>query len=302
MLIYLKGCYTILGKIYSHSGKKKFQFKVSLKNENEVVVDIIPDERSAEAFFNFKVSKEMLNILKTDICDGRNLSTKLKGELSEMTFPLSQATRKVLSYIKYGLNCVSLSEILFSVKGTYWSIDRIKWKQIPMILHASIEIKPIIPLDKDTANTLQDYIKNGPEPFLALRHLHRAKEEMIPRYKWIDATIAAELAIKEFLIRKEPKIEILLLDIPSPPLGKLYGSVLESCTKERSPKLKEIAKGVEKRNKLIHRPKDVNITSQEAIKYVRNIEIAIYHLLRLCYPEDPIITSYYKMIYPEQKY
>ena len=98
MLIYLKGCYAILGKIYSRSVKKEFRFEVSLKNKNEVIVDIIPDECGAEAFSNFKVSKEMLNILKTNICDGRNLSTKLKAELSEMKFPLSQATHKVLSY------------------------------------------------------------------------------------------------------------------------------------------------------------------------------------------------------------
>jgi hypothetical protein len=112
-------------------------------------------------------------------------------------------------------------------------------------------------------------------------------------FKWIDATIAAELAIKEFLIRKYPDIETLLLEVPSPPLQKLYGSVLESLTGQRSPVLKEISNGVEIRNKLVHRPTEIPIEAKEARDYVQAIETAIFHLIYLLNPNDPIVNYQY---------
>jgi len=108
------------------------------------------------------------------------------------------------------------------------------------------------------------------------------------------------LAIKEFLIRFKPEIATLLLEMPSPPLHKLYGDVLESFGLQRSPKVKEIAKGIEIRNKLVHRPEENIISSEEAIKYVQDIEVAIYHLLFSLYPNDPNIRFFYYSIRFEQ--
>jgi hypothetical protein len=149
-------------------------------------------------------------------------------------------------------------------------------------------------LNEANAEAIQQYLDGGFETFFALRHLHRAKSEHNPRYKWLEATIAAELAIKEFLIRKKPEIETLLLEVPSPPLHKLYGSVLESFTNQRSPKLKELAEGARIRNKLIHRPEKFEIKGENANKYVHDVEIAIGHLLSLLYPSDPIMEKFFK--------
>jgi hypothetical protein len=129
-----------------------------------------------------------------------------------------------------------------------------------------------------------------------MRHLHRAKQERDPRHRWIDATIAAELGIKEFLLKYEPELKSLLLEIPSPPLSKLYGTVLESYAGQRSPKLKEIRKGVERRNQLIHKPVKEDVTDEEAKKYVRDIESALRHLTTLLYPDDDLVKYYYEII------
>ena len=102
---------------------------------------------------------------------------------------------------------------------------------------------------------------------------------------WIDATIAAELAIKEFLITYKPEVEVLLLEVPSPPLYKLYGSILKSYTGEKSPKVKELAEGAKIRNLLVHKPEQTNIDHQEAIDYVSDVEFAIGHLLYLLDPQ-----------------
>lgn len=207
---------------------------------------------------------------------------------------INEATRKVLNLIKYCFKQIELSESLFSVKDTYWSVDKVKWKRLAMLGRAVGELRDFVYLNENTAKIIQKYVGDGLEPFFALRHLHKAKVEGNPRYKWIDATIAAELAIKEFLIRVKPELEPLLLELPSPPLPKLYGQVLESYTNERSPKLNELRKGAETRNRLVHRPKETRIDAQESIKYAQDVEIAIYHLLTLLYPRDSIIRKFSK--------
>lgn len=294
MLIYLKECCTISGEIHSNSKKPKLRFKVPSENSPPVIVDIIPGEKRVESFHEFEASKEMWDVLQVDISDGRELPTELQIKLSEVTSDMTRATRKVLYLIKYCFNCVRLNENLFAVKNAYWSIDKSEWKSIPRRLSITIDTYNSIGLDENTTKTIQEYIDNDFEPFLALRHLHRAREESNPRYKWIDATIAAELAIKEFLIKFEPSLKTLLLEVPSPPLDKMYGSILESYTNERSPRLKELKKGAEIRNKLIHRPEDIHIDRRQANKYVHNVQIAIYHLLTLFYPDDPNIRTFYK--------
>lgn len=294
MLIHLKGCYTILGRTNSNSKEHRLQFKVPLKDKPAVIVYIIPDKNSVESFHESEVSKEMWDILQTDICDGRDLPPKLQTELSEMTSNILRTTKKVLYLIKYCFNHKELNESLFSRKCTYWSRNKSKWKRIPMILSTTLDIHNFIFLNENTANGIQDYIDHDFEPFLALTHLHRAKRESNPEYKWIDATVAAELAIKEFLIRLKPDFETLLLEVPSPPLHKLYGPILEYYSKEQSPKLKELNKGAEMRNKLIHRPKDIHIGDEQANQYIHDVEIAIYHLLTLLYPDDSIIKHFYR--------
>ena len=292
MLVHLKGCYTILGKIRSNSKKNRLRFTVPLEDKPAAIVDIILDENSVESFHEFDVSNEMWAVLQTDISDGWKLPKKLQTELSEMKSGLLQATRKVLNLIKYCFNQAELDEALFSIKGTYWSVDKAEWKWVPMIGYATGAVHSFVYLNENTAKAIQKYLESAREPFFALRHLHRARKEGNPRYKWIDATIAAELAIKEFLIRIKPDIETFLLEVPSPPLHKLYGSILESLVNERSPKLKELAKGAEKRNKLLHSPQDIKIDAQQSNNYVQDVETTIYHLLTLLYPKDPIIKHF----------
>ena len=162
-------------------------------------------------------------------------------------------------------------------------------------IYITTNARGIITLSADSATEIQRYLLTDFQPFFALRHLHKAINEFNPRYKWIDATIAAELAIKEFLIRLRPEIETLLLEMPSPPIDKLYGSVLKSFTGQSSPKLRELRDGMVMRNKLLHRPTETTVTSEEANAYVADVESAIYHLMTLLYPKDTLVKHRYRM-------
>jgi len=85
-----------------------------------------------------------------------------------------------------------------------------------------------------------------------------------------------------------------LLEVPSPPLNKLYGTVLQQYGGESSPWKNKIAKGAEVRNKLLHIPHHEAIDPWEANEYVDDVQSAIYHLLALLYPEDPLVNAFHK--------
>jgi len=132
-------------------------------------------------------------------------------------------------------------------------------------------------------------MRAGDQPLLAAQHLHEARRHRGTRFRWIVATTAAELAIKEALLRMEPKFAPLLLEMPSPPLGRLYSSVLEAVSGERSPFLRAIQKGVEIRNRLVHRPSEPDPDPQDAADYVSDVDGALRHLRRLCRRHNPEI-------------
>ena len=115
-------------------------------------------------------------------------------------------------------------------------------------MHVTSESFSSAPLDDQYQPLLEASIASGVQPLIAMRHLHRAKLESQPHHKWIDATTAAELAVKEVLCRAKPEIEPLLLYVPSPPFAKLYGSVLAAYLGEVSPYRSALIKGQETRN------------------------------------------------------
>lgn len=99
------------------------------------------------------------------------------------------------------------------------------------------------------------------------------------------------MAIKEFLGIIKPELIPLLLEVPSPPLRKLYGILLEEYAKERSPKLSKLVNGQATRNNLVHRPESIKLETEETNNYIRDVEIAIFHLLYLLDPNDYLVKE-----------
>lgn len=288
--IYVKVHYTINGKISFGTSKTKFQFTVPIEENNSVEIEILPEENSLFTFQKKSISQKMLDFLQLE---DKRVPSNLKLEFSNITKDAAFAAKRVLTLIKYYLGHIDLSEHLVAHKKSEWSQDKTNWKPLPLLLSIFSYGYSTYPLGENSAVSIQRFLDENIEPFTAFRYLHKAKSEDIPQYQWIDATIAAELAIKEFFIRLKPDLETLLLEVPSPPTHKLYGSILESFGFEKSPKVAEIQKGVEIRNRLVHRPEVVNISLDKARKYVHDVEIAIYHLMLLLYPNDPIFKFYY---------
>ena len=301
MIIYLKSSHSIEGEICYNPSENRFRFSVPLKDKSPVIVDIIPNEKRVETFSEFEISTEMWNVIHNDL-DLKDLPKNFQDEISEIHLNISKSVKKVLCLIKYCLKCISLDENLISNTKIYWSRYKSNWKPLPSELHIVLDDRGYWQLNKETATDIQNYIQNDFKPFFALRHLHRAINENNPRYKWIDATIAAELAIKEFLIRREPCIKDLLLEVPAPRLDILYGKILKKYNNgENSPYKKKLKEGAEIRNKLIHNPQNINVSHEEANKYIHDVENAIYHLLYLLYEEDYNSYKYFPRYHAPEK-
>jgi hypothetical protein len=259
-----------------------------------------------------EVSEDLLNALQSGInAESKLPNITLQEELKRLDHGMRNATNQALHLIKYGLHFSNISESPFSGSSLHWSADGSEWKYISLTIHLQGSIdREEVKLDTETATQIQRYIDTSFAPFFALAPLHRAKNEHDPRYKIIYAAYAAELAIKEFLIEYAKKdgyfpVEPLLLELPSPPLGKLYGEVLKFYTKKGSPKVDEMVALNKERNSLMHRPpqkegeKEIELAKAE--KYVRDAEGAIFHLLYLLYEKDPLIERLYKKYNKKRK-
>ncbi len=282
--IMIKGLFTILGDVSYEKNGSFFEF--TFPDRTPITVTVIPKNKEVTSFQEVEVSNELLTILETGIYRGMSQKTEL--ELSKVCSASSNAARRVIYLIKYCFNQIDIEDELMSCKEESWSKDGLKWTRLHRNLTLITWSTGMRSLDDDSAKWLQTYINSDYQPFLALRHLHRAQKESSPRYKWIDATIASELAIKEFLIRRKPELEPLLLEVPSPPLHKMYGAILKEYG---APPLnrdlfKSLTRGAEIRNKLLHRPKDEKIDSQKANDYVSDVGQAIKHLLNILYPNN----------------
>jgi hypothetical protein len=143
-------------------------------------------------------------------------------------------------------------------------------------------------LDRLVASRVATRFATGEHALLATAYLREAKQKRGTRFRWVAATTAAELAVKEVLVRLEPKLESVLLTIQSPPLRELYGPALHAFGGEVSPFVSQLHKGTETRNKLIHRFKGSPTPSfSDTDEYVRIVQKAIRHLLQVLYRRPP---------------
>ncbi|MCA8045783.1 hypothetical protein [Burkholderia arboris] len=265
-------------------------FHVQLPEFKSVAsVHLDPGKRCANAIVEIEVTEKFLHWLRADQKLYSNRYPELVSEEADHVInACTTAARTIVDAWKYTHGKTAIAD---DSVGTYtnlfWSLDDDieTIHQFPGLISGSLTMSHERHLEQWSADQLQEGLDNGYHPLLGERHLYRAIQEVVPRFKWIDATIAAELAVKEALIRKRPELKLLLEKLPSPPLDKLYGDVLAEYLGEKSPYLKQIRIGVERRNRLVHQPLSEIISQRDASEYVKSIMSAIHHLYGCLYPE-----------------
>jgi len=275
------------------SGPTTFVLGSTSGAPSSVIIDL-PNKKVEVLLPEFEVDDCFASCLeKANNLYSNEYPAELAGMIGEIKQAMQYRARRVVEHAKYFLGLDHIADdVITGWQEPMWSLDSVTFRRFPgLIGGGSLGFKHSMPLNEQTRAALQEGLDKDFRPFLAMRHLYRAMQESSPRFKWIDATIAAELAIKEFLARKQPDLEVLLVHLPSPPLPKLYREVLEKCAGERSPYWKELDQGAQKRNKLVHQHEAISVTDAEAIEYVGMVMKAIHHLYALLYPDWVISTN-----------
>ena len=133
----------------------------------------------------------------------------------------------------------------------------------------------------------------------SLKFLLRACRTLDKEMRFLFGAIAAELAVKEILITLVPTLAPLVAKAHGPSVDVYYGHLLESYGFEKSPKKAAIKKGLERRNKLVHRAgregdgsgRTDDLDEAAAIEYVDDVRDAIVHLLSLSDDLRPLAAA-----------
>ena len=175
----------------------------------------------------------------------------------------------------------------------YYDEDENKWRDAKLnpLISTTMGVYKQKHINQRFLNSFDQLIKQGERSLVAFRYLNIGANTNDPKAIWISTTTALEIAIKEILIRVDPKLEKLLSEINSPPLPKMYKGILHSITGYESPYYKEIDKGAQIRNKIIHRPKLIKIENQDSLNYLYMANCAIDHLLQVvkCYKSSTVL-------------
>jgi hypothetical protein len=258
---------------------ENYSFSVSNSGQN-VKIKLLQDGKTIEfesVVDSFK--PHILKILRTKDYD--KLSDGEKTELHGITRPVREAVKRFAGLLKQELHRYNIKDELIANVRIEWSLGDNQWHSTPRGLMVDVRASSLGNLNEKTANHLQELLLGDEEALVATSYIHHARNSMNRRYQWIYATIAAELAAKEILVRIEPKFQVILEELQSPPLNKLYGKVLQSVAGVKLPgsDLEKLRQGAIKRNKLVHNPKSATPTFDEVTEYIDFIEDKVKWLL-----------------------
>jgi len=268
------------GSVIVDESLKNYSFSVSKSGQN-VSVKLLQDGKTIEAESVIDLfDPDILQILRANDYDKLNVGEK--KQLSSITQPISEAIRQFAGLLKQELHRYDINDELIGNTRYEWSLGDNQWFSVPRGLTVHVGSYSLGNLTVITANNLQELLSENEEALVATSYLHQARDSMNRRYQWIYATMAVELAIKEILVRIEPKLQVILEELPSPPLHKLYGDVLESVAGVKSTSLSKLQDGARKRNQLVHNPKSPTPTFNEVEEYIDFGEDRIRWLLEKC--------------------
>ena len=282
MKIYIKGTFTPIGDVkitVANSEREAITYKtnsITISEESGEITAIKPQEITPAEYIYVKDKENTLP---------RN------EQFEDYLVNQYQAVRVILGYIQVFDGVFKLDTELRMQSKYEWSEDLDKWSPIPdkrVTTWRGANLLQTLP-DRFMGN-IEQLANSGIPVFLAFNHLYKAYDEGSSRFKWINGTIAAEHAFKEFLSLFDPRTESLMLNIPSPPIEKLYKTVLFAYTGKESSMYKQLQRGAGKRNELVHKPATPAPDMSETNIYLHQVEVAIFELYTLLYPGNPFLN------------
>lgn len=199
--------------------------------------------------------------------------------------------QQLLKTVKFMYGLYRLDQQVKMKFNIFWSLDRNNWFPVAKRLKTSWMVATTEEILPDPLlNNFAIKLGKGWEPFLAFEHLHKAfADRYNTRFQWINGATAAEQGIKEFLVRLKPELEPLLNELPSPPIPKLYKTILHAYTGTQSTYYRQLQDGADLRNKLVHKANHQAPSYQDTLVYLHTVECALIELHLLLEPTDAFL-------------
>jgi hypothetical protein len=278
--IVLKGVYIPIGDVSIRVSNAQSEFGTYKGN----TIHFTTDSNSLTAKRNWQVTDEEFGYIRnTDPKKPRN--EKLEAVLLEQY----NDVREFLAYIQAFDSIFKLDPQLRMRFSFEWTDDLKNYYPVHVQFSTSWMGASLLNVVPDNfLGELSKFITTGLPLYKAFRYLYQAYSEDDTRFKWINGTIAAEIAVKEFIGSFDEKLELLLLYMPSPPIDKMYKDIVKEFTGlELETKRKVLQDGANKRNDLVHKHKSVAPGLKETNIYLHQIEVAIFELYKAKYPDRP---------------
>lgn len=289
-LIYLKAEQELLFKLGVHVELDDFSF---LYRDIKIELDVKKGK-----FIAFQTRKVPNRVVKTLLEEHANFKCMEKTVdddvimiIKDLWSPLSSAIDDLINWIHLAL-FINHNDKITNAKTNKFSVDQETWKKGPSDIEAHISFSQPYNLTQERKDYIQEQLSNERLPFIAFKYLIKAKNEDELEIKWINATIAAELAIKEFYMNYDKKFNYIMLKMPSPSLDRMYGEMLESITGKKGTKVQSIKKGVEIRNSLVHSPSKQKLSTPQVNQYISDVETSIFELLDILGKDKKFVDDF----------
>jgi len=264
--------------------KESYEFSF---NEDRKEITAIFSTDHLEFSYDIETTEEICKkIIQSDeysalpFQEARVKYAEILGDKREAVSNNLRDNKKIIEIIKnkinFCLNSKLSGEILKDI-AHYYVIDNHRYRVYPD-LNVSSNLDLSFNLTNDVLSKMTSYFTESKVPLLAFTILENSNQQNNLRQRWIGITIAAELGIKEFFVRTFPELEIMLNEMPSPNIRKMYGPLLEHYTGEKAPNLTSIQKGIEVRNSLIHNFTEKELNAKMLDKYSKEIKECLIFL------------------------
>jgi len=251
-------------------------FEVFFKKE---CIEVIFENTLPEALVEKIVSSSSHS--KLPFTEAREKYAETLGDdriiISELLKENKKIIDKLNEVVSFCLNSKIESSVFVDIADFYVS-NNLEYR-----LYPDLNISAILDLNyiftDAFAQGISSYITDETKkPLLAFSVLRNSIHQENLRQRWIEITVAAELGIKEFYVRKFPSFEMLINEMPSPNIKKMYGSLLEHYIEEKAPNLKTIQNGLEIRNSLVHSFSEQKINASMSDDYTKAVKECLIFL------------------------
>lgn len=287
---------TLRGKLATRPEQGPFSFAIQLL-DLKATVTFAPTADTVTTTAQAPCSDELLNALResvptegvTGAPDLDDLPSAARRELRGLRIAAAACRSRVLLLVEQELWSDRMQADLLSGSSSSnsWSSDGSEWYPLPHKLQIHAHGRSYEPLTDAAVERIQALIDRGERALLATPHLlhaRRAAAQNIGAEKtsWVNAAIAAEIGVKEILVRLEPALQTLLVEAPAPPLSSLYGRILKAYGGGEFPGRlrRHLQSGAHTRNKIVHSPQPVPISPSGLHDYLDQVEEALKLLLK----------------------